>query len=161
GLAVLTLMSFRRDRERSRDKLEAVIFVGLAIAGAFLLFGDALVGRISQEGLYDVSRVSVYKIVLGAISDNPLLGYGYGTFADVFPMFRDRSISTHGAWPMALNSYLDVLQDLGVLFGGALIACLGLLVAKVFTGALRREQGSMVPCIATAVAFQVSLHALV
>ena len=55
-------------------------------------------GRITQQGFYDNSRMAVYTITMRSILDAPLLGYGYGTFADVFPMFRDQSVSTFGTW---------------------------------------------------------------
>ena len=50
-----------------------------------------------------------------------LLGYGYGTFIDVFPMFRDQSIGIEGVFEFAHNTYLEVLQGLGLVFGSMLI----------------------------------------
>jgi O-antigen ligase len=58
----------------------------------------------------------------------PWLGYGYGTFVDVFPMFRDQSLATWGQWPAAHDTYLEALQGLGLIFGSMLVATVGVLV---------------------------------
>ena len=71
----------------------------------------------AQVGLADASRLAVYMIIAHSLLDAPFLGFGYGTFADVFPMYRDQSISPLGVWDMAHNTYLEVLQGLGLLFG--------------------------------------------
>ena len=89
--AVLALALARRRRSRG-DQIEAIAFVAAAVAIAFVFFGDRFVGRIVASSLDDVGRASVYAIAIHAIMDSPLLGFGYGTFADVFPMYRDQSI---------------------------------------------------------------------
>ena len=66
------------------------------MAATFLVFGDVVAGKITQRGFGDEGRMAVYTIAMRSILDAPLLGYGYGTFADVFPMFRDQSVSTFG-----------------------------------------------------------------
>ena len=104
--------------------------------------------------------MAVYVITLRSILDAPLLGYGYSTFSDVFPMFRDHSISLEGIWAQAHNSYLEVFQGLGLIFGMALLVGIALLVVKCFKGAVERRAGLMVPAIATGVAFLVGVHAL-
>ena len=77
----------------------AIIAVGaLLVVATFLAFGDVVAGKITQEGFGDESRMAVYMITIRSILNAPLLGYGYGTFADVFPMFRDQSVSTWGKW---------------------------------------------------------------
>jgi O-antigen ligase len=97
------------------------------------------------------------RSILGA----PLLGYGYGTFADVFPMFRDQSVSTSGMWQMAHDTYLEVFQGLGLLFGSMLVASVVLLALRCIKGATTRQQNEMMPCVAASVAFLLGVHALV
>ena len=79
---------------------------------------------------------AVYLITMRSILAAPLLGYGYGTFVDVFPMFRDQSVSTWGQWPAAHNTYLEVFQGLGLLFGSMLIA------SVVRAGLALRQRGT-------------------
>ena len=75
-------------------------------------------------------------------------------------MFRDRSVDMQGVWAQAHNTYLEVLQGLGLIFGSMLITSVVLLVFKCFKGAMVRQKIT-VPCIASGVAFLVGVHAMV
>ena len=114
---------------------------------AFLAFGDLLVGRITQQGFWDSGRPAVYTIMIRSILDAPLTGYGYGTFRDIFPMFRDQSAGTFGKWDMAHNTYLEVFQGLGLLFGLLLVASIVLLALRCVKGAMTRQENEMIPCV--------------
>ena len=97
GLFVLGALTLKTRKQGSVEQRAAIIIFGALLVGvAFLAFGDVVVGRITQQGFRDNSRMAVYTIAMRSILDAPLLGYGYGTFADVFPMFRDQSVSTFG-----------------------------------------------------------------
>ena len=161
GLFALFVLSFARRSRKGGQQIETIIFVTAALLGGFLLFGDRIVGRISEVGLTDASRMSVYAIIAHSLSDSPFLGFGYGTFADVFPMYRDQSISPNGVWDMAHNSYLEVLQGLGVIFGGALIGALALLVWKALRGAVTRHASATASIVAASAALLVGAHAMV
>jgi O-antigen ligase len=158
--AVLALTATRQSQKRS-ERIEAIVFVAVAVAIAFVLFGDRFVGRIAESGLDDSSRVAVYLITLRAIIDAPLLGFGYGTFADVFPMYRDQSIPPFETWELAHNTYLEVWLGLGLLFGTALMAAIGLLALKCVAGAVKRQRAAIAPIVATAATLLVGAHALV
>jgi O-antigen ligase len=90
-----------------------------------------------------------------------LQGFGYGTFGDVFPIYRDRSIGVAGTWEQAHNTYLEVFQGLGLVFGSSLIAVVVLLALRCLKGALTRQENVTVPRVAAGVAFLVGAHALV
>jgi O-antigen ligase len=158
--AVLALTTTRRRRGRG-DQVEAIAFVAAAIAIAFAFYGDRFVGRIVASGLEDASRLSVYAIVVHAIMDSPLLGFGYGTFADVFPLYRDQSIPAIGVWDLAHNTYLEVWLGLGLAAGTALMIAIGLLALKCLAGAVNRQRDSIAPVVATAATLLVGVHALV
>jgi O-antigen ligase len=154
GLFVLTALALRVRKNQFAEQREAIIGVGaLLMAATFLIFGDIVAGKIAQEGLRDESRMAVYMIVMRSIINAPLLGYGYGTFADVFPMFRDQSVSTGSKWQMAHNTYLEVFQGLGLLFGSILIANIVVLVLHCVKGATTRQMNETLPCVAASVAF--------
>jgi O-antigen ligase len=162
GLFAFGALSFeKRKKNGSTDQREIIVFVALLVGAAFLAFGDVFVGKIAQQGLRDENRLSVYAITLGSILDNPVLGYGYGTFSDVFPMFRDRSISVQGKWTMAHNTYLEVFQGLGLIFGSILLTSVGFLVFYCLKGAAARQTSATAPAVATGVAFLVGVHSLV
>jgi O-antigen ligase len=161
GLFTLGALTFRRGKKRSTEQLETIIFVTLCVAVCFIFFGDLFVGNLAARGLHDTNRLAVALIVLMSILDAPFQGHGYGTFADVFPMYRDRSISVQGAWEQAHNTYLEIFQGLGLLFGSLLIAAVVLLVFRCINGATTRHGNVTVPRVAASVAILVGVHALV
>jgi O-antigen ligase len=89
-----------------------------------------------------------------------LSGFGYGTFVDVFPMYRDRSISLVGVWEQAHNTYLEVFQGLGLVFGSLLVSSVLLLIWSCVQGAIGRRGNSTISCVAASVAFLVGIQAL-
>ena len=97
----------------------------------------------SSQGLNDNNRIALYTIAMRSIFESPLLGYGYGTFADVFPMFRDQSMSTFDTWALAHNTYLEVFQGLGLLFGSMLVASIALLAQRCVKGAMNRQENEI------------------
>jgi O-antigen ligase len=160
-LFVLFVMSFSRDKRRASRRIEEIIFLVVVVAACFFFFGDIVLGRITSEGFADVNRLSVYLIILQSILDSPFLGFGAGTFADVFPMYRDRSISVIEVWDRAHNSYLDIFQGLGLVFGAMLLTALAYLVAKCMIGASKRRRHATPASVASAAAALAAVHALV
>jgi O-antigen ligase len=161
GLFVVIALTSIRQRRMRGDRLEAVALVTAAIGVTFVAFGDRFLGRIASGLGEDVTRWSVDAIALRAILDAPLLGLGYGTFADVFQLYRDKSISNAVVFDLAHNTYIETWVGLGLVFGTALMAAIGLLVVKCLVGAVRRKRDSIAPVVATAAAVTVGLHALV
>jgi len=159
GLVVLAVLGLSGSNKAFSGRRELILGCSFVAAIILLAFGDLFFGRVAESGLSDQSRIAVYLITLRSILDAPLLGYGYGTFYDVFPMFRDQSIETRGIWEYAHNTYLEIFQGLGLIFGSALLACVVLLVAKCFKGAIARDE-STVPSVAAAAACLVGIHAL-
>jgi O-antigen ligase len=163
GVAVVALgfLMRRRGPERDRQSL-ATIALGLAVAiAAIFAFGGTVGGALEERGLSDASRFAVYALTLRSIFDVPLSGYGYGTFAAVFPMYRDRSLSVDGVWAQAHDTYLEVLQGLGLVFGVMLIACVAVLALRCVKGARRRQENAIVPQVAASAACLVGIHSAV
>jgi hypothetical protein len=162
GLIVLGAITLRLRKHQFAEQRKAIIAVGAVLmAATFLAFGDILAGKIDQEGFGDESRMAVYMITLRSILNAPLLGYGYGTFTDVFPMFRDQSVSLWGKWQMAHNTYVEVYQGLGVVFGSMLVASVVILVLRCVRGATMRRMNETLPGVAASVGFLLGAHALV
>lgn len=160
GILVLTAFALKL-RKRQAEQRAIIIFCTFLVAAAFLAFGDLVAGKIAQGGLRDQSRIAVYELVLISIIDAPLLGYGYGTFVDVFPIFRDKSVSTWGQWQMAHNTYLELFQGLGVLFGTMLLVSLVLLGLSCVKGATSRHTNGTPACVAASVAVLLGINSLV
>ena len=62
---------------------------------------------------------------------------------------------------MAHNTYLEVFQGLGIVFGSMLIASIALLARRCAKGAMTRRENEMIPCVAAGVAVLVGAHSLV
>jgi O-antigen ligase len=167
GLFVLGALTLRLRSQQTAKRREAIIGIiaiavgALLVAATFLVFGDVIIGKIAKHGFGDSGRMGVYIITMRSILAAPLLGYGYGTFADVFPMFRDQSVGTFGQWNQAHNTYLEVFQGLGLLFGSMLIASVVVLVLRCVKGATTRQMNETVPCVAASVAFLLGVHSLI
>src|SRR5262245_529479 len=162
GLFVLAAVTLKRRKRGAVEQREAIIILcALGVGIAALVFGDLVIGKIKQLGFHDNSRIAVYTIMMRSILDAPVLGYGYGTFADVFPMFRDQSVGTFGQWNMAHNTYLELFQGLGLLFGSMLVASIVLLALRCVKGAMTREENETIAGVAAGVAFLVGVHSLV
>lgn len=161
GLFTLLALTFGQRGRGARDQRDTILFVVALAAVAFVVFGDVFFGKLAVVGFADDARLSVYRITLGSILDSPLTGYGYGTFADIFPMFRDRSVAVVGRWLQAHNTYLEILQGLGVVFGAALVACVTILVLRCMKAATTRQENALIPALAASAGVLFGLHALV
>ena len=161
GLFVLGVLTLKTRKGSVEQRAAIIIFGALLVGVGLFAFGDAIAGRITLQGLHDNSRMAVYTIAMRSILAAPLLGYGYGTFADIFPMFRDQSVSNFGTWQMAHSTYLEVFQGLGLLFGTMLIASIVLLALRCVKGAMMRQENETIPCIAACVAVLVGVHSLI
>jgi O-antigen ligase len=161
GLIVLcTLTMMRPNWHGQKSLIVGMCGASLALATLFA-FGDIFLGALAERGFDDSNRIAIYLITLRSILDAPLSGFGYGTFADVFSMYRDRSLSVQGAWQQAHNTYLEIFQGLGLVFGSMLVGGVLLLVLRCFRGAVSRVENAMVPCVAASMACMVGAHALV
>ncbi len=98
-------------------------------------FGDLLAARIDALGFQSAERVAVYGATWTSIMDRPWLGFGYGTFEHVFPMYRDAGAGRVGTWDKAHNTYLEVLQGLGIPGAVLLFLAVGALIWRCLYGA--------------------------
>ena len=65
GLFVLGALTLSLRKSQSAEQREAIIAVGaFLVAATFLVFGDAVLGKISEHGLRDESRMPTYIITL-------------------------------------------------------------------------------------------------
>lgn len=159
-LCFAALLSIRR----SRRKTVGVVIVTAAIALVALVmvsYGDVVAGRVEQTGSDFERRVDVYRIVAASILDNPVIGAGYGTFVDVFPMFRDSTVAVTWAWDKAHNSYLELAQGLGLPGAALYLSMFVLIVGRCLLGAARRQRLAYMPILAVSVSVLLGLHALV
>jgi O-antigen ligase len=160
GLFVLAVVTVQR-KEETKPPVMLLALGGALVMVVLFVFGGSVGVKLENSGVYDANRFAVYLLSFRSILNEPLLGYGYGTFADVFPMYRDRSISVFGTWLQAHDTYLEIFQGLGVVFGTILIACVVILAWRCLRGVAHRRRDSSVPAMAVAATGVVAAHALV
>jgi O-antigen ligase len=108
GLFVLGLLTFRRGRKRSFGLVAAMELGTLLAAVTLVAFGESFVANLAARGVTDTGRMTIYLIAARSILNAPVLGYGYGAFADIYDVPR-RSIGIRapGASP---HTYLKVFR---------------------------------------------------
>lgn len=103
--------------------LMSIGFFGFAFAGRAMLRADI---RGSDD-----ARFCFWPDVVRGISENWLLGTGFGTFGSAFPSFRTAACGIHGVVDRAHNSYLEAFFTLG-LVGPLIIAFILTVLARAF-----------------------------
>lgn len=150
---------------RGRWPSRAVIgwgLVGAILVGAVLalLVGAAFFHKAASLSDGDISgRLRIWQIALEAIQQSPWLGWGLGTFADVYLMFLPSDL--HVINDKAHSTPLEWMVDLGIpaaLFAFALVL-VPLLVC--LRGARRRRTDRYLPITAFAVTLVAVAHSVV
>lgn len=108
-----------RQRKPGRMIFVLGVFLALAIGLLAWLGGGELVDRIAsirsetRMELSGAMRVSIDRDALKIVGRKPVLGWGLGTFAEVYPQFR--SFYTNFFIDHAHNDYLELLVEMGAL----------------------------------------------
>ena len=123
-VVLLALLDSRTAVKRSRARVAVVS--ALAVSGlAFYLSSEVLLNRIERTDITAEGRLVVYQNVQHGIADNPLLGFGYGTFADSFRLYDRIEKPVH--FDRAHNTWLENLFELGVPASLALFASIAMM----------------------------------
>ncbi len=138
-----------------------IVFPAAAVASLGLLFGivglagEEILGRFTAADADAVNRLAYYRTTWEAIWDRPLLGTGYGTYADAFRAYNHPGTGTYFL-DKAHNTYLQMAMELGWPAAAALYAGVALLV---FSG-LRGASG-VFPAVLVSCSVLVAVHSLV
>lgn len=159
-LLFVGLISTRTDR-----RLVVLVLAGsLVVLGLIVwLAGEPLLARFedlqSEEDIASGGRLSGWQVTLEAIAERPWLGYGHGAYQEMFLLRRDERFG--GVFDHAHNDYLEILAELGLIAGAALLLALALLFATCLRGALSRRRGKLYPLTGAAACVLIAVHALV
>lgn len=134
----------------------------VGVLAVFSVFGERILLRLEHQGLVDQARLCTYQSIWTAIAQGKWwLGTGFGTFADVFPAYRQPACGLYGHWEMAHSVFLEGLLTLGVLF----LACAALayyVLIKAFAhGVVHRRRYRYVPLTCLGILLMLTLHSLV
>jgi O-antigen ligase len=161
GILVFVSLSAVRGRERPIAAGVALLLTVSVIGVALFGFGDFLAERLRAQSMNSDDRLAAYALTLRVIFDAPALGTGYGAFQDVFKMYRDASLPPPLFWDRAHNTYLELLQGLGIPMAALFIVGVGILVARCVYGVGSRKENAMAPLAAASASIIVCLHAFI
>src|SRR5262249_15724103 len=83
------------------------------------------------------------------------------TFQFVFPMYRDNSVSPYGFWDKAHNTYLEIIQGLGIPVAALFLCMLLFLAVRCGHAALYRKSSITAPLVVTGATVIVAVHSFV
>ena len=159
GCVVLLFLLDRKQITKS-IRSRVVITSAVVVAGmAFWVSSEILLNRLAQTSLDREGRITAYQVISESILDNPLHGFGYGTFTDSFRLYRTDDMKGH--LNKAHNTYLENVFELGWPAASSLsMAIMGLGLTCIF-GIRRRQRDWVYPSVGVAATILVALHSLV
>lgn len=159
GAVVLLLTLDRRGAARKAWSRVTVI-AALAVASiAFYLTSEVLLDRLERTDISSEERLAVFANVKRGISDNPALGFGYGSFADSFRLYDRNETAFH--YDRAHNTWLENVFELGLPMASALFASIIGLALVCVRGVKRRRRDWVFPTTGVAASVLVGIHATV
>ena len=144
-------------------RLRHALAMALPVLGAgiafFLFSGETTAERLAGTTIESEERARVYEITLEAIGDAPLRGTGYGTFEQVFRIYRDERVL--GIYDKTHNTYLENVLELGLPAASLLFLSIAALFARCLIGVRTRRRDVVYPCIGVGATVLVAAHSLV
>ncbi|WP_363349463.1 O-antigen ligase family protein [Methylocystis echinoides] len=158
GVSVFFVLAAIRGR-KNPIFVSVTLLVMVSVVGVTLLyFGDFLAHRLNTNHMDDEGRLAVYALTWRAVLDAPWLGTGYGTFQDVFKMYRDATLVSLFFWDRAHNTYLELFQGLGFPVAIFFMLSVANIVGHCILGV---KQEAVAPVAAVATSVVVCLHSFV
>ena len=120
-IAVLAAIFFRQNRNRATT-LAAVSALVLFLGFLFWFGSEQMTQRLASLGQTTIStdtRIRIYQDSLRMFAERPVLGWGLGTFALVYPHYR--SFYSDEVVNAAHNDYLQFLAETGVVGFAAIL----------------------------------------
>ena len=139
---------------RAFFKATAVFSIGLFF-GTVWLGGEETLGRFADADAHALNRLAYYRTTWKAIQDRPLLGTGYGTYADAFHAYNHPGTGTYFL-DKAHNTYLQMIMELGGPAAAALYSGLALLVFSCLQG-----RSAVCTAVLASCSVLVAVHSLV
>jgi O-antigen ligase len=157
GLVALLLLGRSLPTLRGRliaASLSTIVVVVMLISTS----GVGLLNRLG--GTEAIDRLPIFRTAARVIATAPLTGQGYGSFASVFPMFRDMTLPNSKFYTLAHDSYIELALEIGIPAAALLTFASLWLASLCLIGAYKRKRDNMIPTLAFAGAVLVGTHAL-
>lgn len=155
---VLTASS-RVPKRISRSLAAIFLIIGFLF---LLVSGDALTRRfmgVSMEN--EQVRAKMFALSIDAITDSPALGTGFGSFEQMFHIYRGDTEPYRVRSKHVHNTYLENAMELGVPAASALVAAVLYLAGICFMGVRRRLRSVVYPAVGVGATALVGFHSLI
>jgi hypothetical protein len=131
-------------------------FVAVGCIAIVLLTGASTFDRLDALTSDAEMRPKINAAVVRAVGDNWLSGTGYGSFADVFPLYQPLSVV--GYVDLAHDDYLENALELGVPAACLLFGAVLYLGGRCLVGVFRRRRDVIYPLAGMAATVLVGVH---
>jgi hypothetical protein len=156
AVTVLMLLVLAAPAARAPWRFGFAGFVGVGLVAIALLTGATTFDRLDEMSSDLEMRPKIGAAVLRAIGDNWLTGTGYGSFADIFPLYQPLNVV--GFVDLAHNDYLENALELGVPAAALLVATVTYLAVRCLLGVFQRRRDAIYPIAGVAASVMVGLH---
>lgn len=120
---------------------------------AFFVFSDDLVAVLGRDATFS-GRTDIWRLVLDAAWERPLLGFGYNAATADF--MRPLLVGWVGSAAVdAYNGYLDVLLGTGIVGLVSLLFCISSVIIRGFSR-VKTSAGPEMDCFMLLVSFPIS-----
>jgi len=157
AVTVLMLLVLAAPAARAPWRFWFAGFGGLGLVAIALLTGATTFDRLDEMSKDLEMRPKIGAAVVRAIGDNWLTGTGYGSFADIFPLYQPLNVV--GYVDLAHNDYLENALELGVPAAVLLVLTVGYLAGRCLIGVFRRRRDAIYPIAGLAATVMVGVHA--
>jgi len=157
AVTVLMLLVLAAPAARAPWRFWFAGFGGLGLVAIALLTGATTFDRLDEMSKDLEMRPKIGAAVMRAIGDNWLTGTGYGSFADIFPLYQPLNVV--GYVDLAHNDYLENALELGVPAAALLVLTVAYLAARCLVGVFRRRRDAIYPIAGVAATVMVGVHA--
>jgi O-antigen ligase len=156
AVLVLTLLILAAPATRAPWRWWFAGFIAVGCVAIVLLTGAATFDRLDAMSSDAEMRPKINAAVLRAIGDNWQTGTGYGSFADIFPLYQPLSVV--GFVDLAHDDYLENALELGVPAACLLFGAVLYLGGRCLVGVFRRRRDAIYPLAGTAATVLVGVH---
>jgi len=113
--ASISIFLFRPAFGATLPRRSLMLIGGIAVAGLLAYFGDTLIARVYQDSFSSGERLDQWLITWQAIKQEFFLGYGGGSYAIVFQVFREYTDLRQVIYDQAHNDYLHIWLEQGLI----------------------------------------------
>ncbi|WP_024278747.1 O-antigen ligase family protein [Xanthobacter sp. 126] len=126
-------------RLRKRASIWKLVFGILVLLSLIYgISGGAWRERQARIGFDSLGRFDAYGMMLDAVKERPLIGYGLGSFSESFPQFRTEDLGTSAVFDIGHSTAVELIFEGGYPLALLVFAYVALCGGLLVRGAIRR-----------------------